>query len=110
MLHGTNGSFVKYGLDVQEATVDGGAIPQGKEWGREPDNIWGNINAEYKGVKIQGKLESEHGDYRDYFINLRDAIMGKTAIAVKPEEARNVMYLIELAFQSNREKRSIKVT
>jgi predicted dehydrogenase len=36
--------------------------------------------------------------------------MGKTAIAVKPEEARNVMYLIELAFQSNREKRSIKVT
>src|SRR5690554_6736226 len=109
MLHGTNGSFVKYGLDVQEATVDGGAIPRGKEWGREPENIWGTINAEYKGVKMQGKVESERGDYRDYFINLRDAILGKTAIAVKPEEARNVMYIIELAFRSSKEKRTIEV-
>ncbi|NLY25018.1 MAG: Gfo/Idh/MocA family oxidoreductase [Bacteroidales bacterium] len=109
MLHGTNGSFVKYGLDVQEATVDGGAIPQGKEWGREPESIWGTINAEYKGVKMQGKVESEQGDYRDYFINLRDAILGKTAIAVKPVEARNVMYIIELAFLSSREKKTIGV-
>ena len=78
-------------------------------WGREPENIWGTINAEYKGVKMQGKVESERGDYRDYFINLRDAILGKTAIAVKPEEARNVMYIIELAFRSSKEKRTIEV-
>jgi predicted dehydrogenase len=109
MLHGTNGSFVKYGLDVQEATVDGGAIPQGKDWGREPESIWGSIDAEYKGVKIKGKLESEPGDYRDYFINLRDTINGKAALAVKPEEARNVIRIIELAFRSNREKRTIEV-
>ncbi|MDO5523861.1 MAG: Gfo/Idh/MocA family oxidoreductase, partial [Bacteroidia bacterium] len=85
MIHGTNGSYVKYGLDVQEATLDGGAIPEGKNWGREPEEIWGTINAEYNGVKIQGKIESEHGDYREYFINLRDAILGKAEIAVKPE-------------------------
>jgi predicted dehydrogenase len=109
MLHGTNGSFVKYGLDVQEATLDGGAKPEGKDWGREPENIWGTINAEYKGVKIQGKLESEHGDYRDYFINLRDAINGKVPLAVKPEEALNVMRIIEIAFQSSREKRTITI-
>jgi Predicted dehydrogenases and related proteins len=109
MLHGTNGSFAKYGLDVQEATLDGGAIPEGKNWGREPESIWGTINAEYKGVKIQGKIESEHGDYRDYFINLRDAILGKAGLAVKPEEARNVMRIIELALQSNKEKRTIEV-
>lgn len=109
MIHGTNGSFVKYGLDVQEATLDGGAIPEGKNWGREPEEIWGMLNAEYKGIKIHGKLESEHGDYRDYFINLHDAILGKTAIAVKPEEARNVMRIIELSFRSSEEKRTISV-
>ena len=109
MIHGTNGSYVKYGLDVQEATLDCGAIPEGKNWGREPESIWGTINAEYNGVKIQGKVESEHGDYREYFVNLRDAIWGKTEIAVKPEEARNVMRIIELAFLSNQEKRTIKV-
>ncbi len=110
MLHGTNGSFVKYGLDIQEATLDGGAIPQGKDWGKEPESIWGSIDAEYKGVKIKGKLESEQGDYRDYFINLRDAINGKAEIAVKPEEARNVMRIIEIAFQSSREKRTIALS
>lgn len=85
MLHGTNGSFVKYGLDVQEATIDGGVKPVGKDWGREPEDIWGTLNAEYKGVKFQGKVESEHGDYREYFINLRDAINGKAELAVKPK-------------------------
>lgn len=110
MLHGTNGSFVKYGLDIQEATLDGGAIPQGKDWGKEPESIWGSIDAEYKGVKIKGKLESEQGDYRDYFINLRDTINGKAEIAVKPEEARNVMRIIEIAFQSSREKRTIALS
>lgn len=109
MLHGTNGSFVKYGLDVQEATLDGGAKPIGKDWGKEPEDIWGTIKAEYKGVKISGKLESELGDYKDYFINLRDTINGKAELAVKAEEARDVMRIIELAFQSNDEKRTIIV-
>lgn len=109
MLHGTRGSFVKQGLDIQEATLDGGARPEGKNWGREPESIWGTINAEYKGVKIQGKLESEHGDYREYFINLRDAINGEIPIAVKPEEALNVMRIIELAFQSSKERRTIAI-
>ncbi len=109
MLHGTNGSFVKYGLDVQEATLDGGAKPVGNDWGREPESIWGTLNAEYEGVKFQGKVESEHGDYREYFINLRDAINGKAELAVKPEEARDVMRVIELAFQSSQERRTIEV-
>mgnify|MGYP000917349157 FL=1 len=81
----------------------------GKDWGREPEEIWGSINADYKGVKIAGKIESELGDYKEYFINLRDAINGEAEIAVKPEEARNVMKIIELAFQSSKEGRTIKV-
>lgn len=109
LIHGRNGSFVKYGLDVQEATLDAGAVPQGKDWGREPESIWGNICVDCKEVKIEGKVESEQGDYRDYFINLRDAINGKTKIAVKPEEARNVIQIIQLALQSSREKRTISI-
>ena len=107
MLSGT--STVRSGTALQSATLDGGAIPEGKNWGREPEEIWGTVNAEYKGIKIQGKLESEHGDYREYFLNLRDAIWGKAAIAVKPEEARNVMRIIELSFRSSEERRTISV-
>lgn len=109
MIHGTNGSFVKYGLDVQEATLNAGAIPNTPDWGVEPESIWGNIDVDYNGVKIQGKIESEQGDYKDYFANVRDAIWGKAELAVKPEEARNVMKIIEVAFQSSKEGKTIKL-
>ena len=107
MIHGTKGTYIKHGLDVQEAALNAGDIPEGADWGREPKEIWGRIETEYNGVNINGLIESENGDYRDYFINLRDAIWGKAEIAVKPEEARNVIKIIELAFQSSKERRTI---
>ena len=55
-------------------------------------------------------IVSEKGDYRDYFINLRDAIWGKAEIAVTAEEGANVMKIIELAIQSDKERRTIDVT
>ena len=108
-LHGDNGSFVKYGLDVQEAAIDAGEQPNDDSWGREPEDIWGSLDVIHQGVKIQGVVESEQGDYRDYFINLRDAIRGETELAVKPEEARDVIKIIEAAFQSNNEKRTVEL-
>ncbi len=107
MIHGVNGSFVKYGLDVQESMLDAGFVPHGKDWGREPENIWGDIDVDFEGVSIRGKVESEHGDYRDFFINLRNTIKGEGVLAVKPEEARDVMRVIEATFRSNDEKRTI---
>lgn len=108
-LHGTKGSFVKYGLDVQEEHLDKGAIPISADWGTEPQSIWGTLKAEYNGIEICSTIESERGDYRDYFINLRDAIWGKTEIAVSVQEGVNVMRIIELALKSNREKRTVDV-
>jgi len=35
---------------------------------------------------------------------------GKAELAVKPEEARNVIRIIELAFQSSKEKRTLEVS
>ncbi len=109
MINGIGGSFVKYGLDVQESMLDSGFIPHGKDWGREPEDIWGELDVDYRGVKFKGSVESEQGDYRDYFINLRDAIRGEASLAVKPEEARNVMIIIEAAFKSSKEKRTVEL-
>jgi len=108
-IHGTKGSFVKYGLDVQEENIEKGTIPNTPEWGMEPKSIWGTLKTEHKGIEICSVIKSENGDYRDYFINLRDAIHGKTKIAVTAEEGANVMKIIELAIQSDKEKRTIDV-
>ena len=106
-IHGTKGSFVKYGLDVQEENLNKGMIPNTPDWGKEPQNIWGKLVTDFEGVKMEATVESENGDYREFFINLRDAIHGKAQLAVKPEEARNVIRIIELAFESSRERRTV---
>ena len=108
-IHGTKGSFIKYGLDVQEENLDKGAIPNTPDWGSEPESIWGTLKAECNGIEIKSVIQSEQGDYRDYFINLRDAIWGKGDLAVTAEEGANVMRIIELAIQSDKEKRTVEV-
>lgn len=108
-IHGTKGSFVKYGLDVQEGNLDKGAIPNTPDWGSEPEAIWGVLETEFNGINMRSIIESEKGDYRDYFINLRDAIWGKCDIAVTAQEGANVMKIIELAIQSDKEKRTFEV-
>lgn len=108
-IHGTKGSFIKYGLDVQEENLDKGAIPNTPDWGSEPESIWGTLKAECNGIEINSVIKSEQGDYRDYFINLRDAIWGKGDLAVTAEEGANVMRIIELAILSDKEKRTVEV-
>lgn len=108
-IHGTKGSFVKYGLDVQEENLGKGEIPNTPDWGMEPESIWGTLKTECEGIEICSVIKSEKGDYRDYYINLRDAIWGKTNIAVTAEEGANVMKIIELAIQSDRERRTIDI-
>lgn len=105
---GENGSFVKYGIDVQEEALIAGQKPtDNPDWGMEPEDIWGTINTTYKGLDFRGKVKSEKGDYVGYYQNVYEAICGNAELAVKPEQARNVIKVIELAMQSSEEKRTL---
>ena len=53
------------------------------------------------------KIKTEVGDYRNYYINVRDAIAGKAELAVSPQHALNYMRVLELAQKSHREKRTV---
>ena len=63
------------------------------------------LNTLVNGVHMIGNVESETGDYRSLYQNLYDAILGKEELAVKAQQARNTIRVIELASQSNEEKR-----
>jgi predicted dehydrogenase len=41
------------------------------------------------------------GDYRNFYANVRDAIEGRDQLAVTPEQALNVMRVIDLALAAN---------
>ena len=102
IIHGTKGSFIKYGMDVQEQALKSGLLPKNIEgWGVEPERLWGKVNTEVNGVHIIGKVESETGNYRDFYRNIYKTILGEELLAVTPDEARNTIRIIELAEQSN---------
>jgi predicted dehydrogenase len=108
MLFGNNGSYVKYGLDVQEEALKAGFTPQTKSnWGIEPPGIWGTLNTEINGQHFVGKIESEKGDYGTFYRNIYNTITGKEDLVVTALQARNNIRIIELAIQSQQEKRTI---
>ncbi len=41
VLHGTEGSFVKYGMDPQEEMLKKGIVPNSDDWGHETKENWG---------------------------------------------------------------------
>lgn len=109
-IHGTKGSFVKYGMDVQEETLNKGITPSDlNNWGEEHVNLRGTINTIFNDLKISGRVESEYGDYREFYRNVKEAILENKKLHVLPEEARNTIRLIELAMKSYQEKKRISI-
>lgn len=111
ILLGENGSFVKYGMDVQEEDLKAGLTPLTKvNWGEEPEELYGTICTTAKGLDIDGKVKSEKGDYREYYLNMYDAIVNNGDLIVTPKQARKTIRLIEYAMESNQERRTINVS
>lgn len=108
-INGRKGSFVKYGMDVQEEELLSGKMPKEcKDWGREPEAIYGKINTEIDGLHVTGTVESEAGDYRELYRNIYQVLTGAEELAVTAQQARNTIRIIELAEQSSKEKRWVK--
>ena len=107
ILHGHQGSFLKYGLDPQEDALKAGAVPGSKGWGLEPESQWGMINTEVKGLHITGEIETEAGNYLLFYDNVYEAIREQKPLAVKPEQARDVIRVIEGAMESSKSGKTI---
>jgi len=109
-LHGTQGAFVKLTVDPQESNLRRGYIPTDSAWGAEPEENWGLLTLSENGAITQRRVPSANCDYRGFYANLRDAILGKANLAVTPEWAIDVMRLLELARQSSNERRTVSVS
>jgi scyllo-inositol 2-dehydrogenase (NADP+) len=105
LLLGERGSYIKFGLDVQEKAFKAGELPEGVNWGLESSEAWGQMYLE----NSSGSYPTERGDYRYYYQNIADVIKGKAALKVKMEEAILVLQIIEAAFRSNEEGRRVEV-
>ena len=108
IVHGTTGSFVKFGLDPQEDALKAGVQPGGAAWGT--DTTLGRLTLRDSDIATERTVESVPGNYGAYYAAIRDAIRLGTPNPVPPEQALRIMQLIELGVASAQEGCALNVS
>jgi scyllo-inositol 2-dehydrogenase (NADP+) len=106
-VHGRKGSFVKYGMDRQEADLKEGLDPYSETWGKEDEESWGTLSL-MEGESVNTfTLPSEKGDYTQYYQGIHQAIRNNQMPPVRAAEALDVIRIIEACKQSADEKKAV---
>jgi predicted dehydrogenase len=96
VLHGTLGSWAKFGADVQEKQLVAGIRPGSPGFGEDPDP-----GILYEGATgQQRKIPAPAVNQADYYVGIRNALWGNQPNPVPPEQASAVMSMLDTSFQS----------
>ncbi|HEX2778588.1 MAG TPA: Gfo/Idh/MocA family oxidoreductase, partial [Gemmatimonadaceae bacterium] len=101
---GSDATFTKFGLDVQEAASREGARPGQSGWGEEPRERWGRLA---RGSETS-VVETKRGAYERYYAGIAAALRGEAPPPVLPEEAVAGLEIIEAAMRSAAEGRVVE--
>lgn len=109
VLHGTLGSYVKHGVDKQEAALLRGEMPDQPHWGEETEEEWGLIHTEIDGEEICRKYPGISGNYGGFYQNIFEHLRLGEALQTGARDILNVIRVIEAAYQSQREGKVISL-
>ncbi|MGI4852785.1 MAG: Gfo/Idh/MocA family oxidoreductase [Janthinobacterium lividum] len=109
-LEGTGGSYVKFGLDPQELSIIGGAkvppLGSPEPWLPEPQSLWGTLTVApdpaQPATLIKTQVPTQAGDYRAFYSNVAECILGTAAQIVTPRAAVHIARITEMAQESSR--------
>jgi predicted dehydrogenase len=107
-LRGTRGGFRKNGIDPQEAALSKVTRIENPNWGHEPVSEWGIKHIDLDGGIDTETVESIPGDYRQFYIQLREAIEGRAATPTNAAEAWRTAKILEWAKLSSAERKEIE--
>jgi scyllo-inositol 2-dehydrogenase (NADP+) len=106
-IHGTRGSYVKTGLDVQEDQLKAGLRPGDANFGRNPPGLLREVDGDHD---LRQEFATRDGAYADYYRSLAASILDGKPFPVPARDAVNVMAIIELAIRSNEEGQRLVFT
>jgi hypothetical protein len=102
MIHGTLGSFLKYGEDPQEALLKEGVLPTTPHWGEEPEEQRGLLHTEVDVKIIKEKYPSVPGSFGFYYANLYKTIALGEPLQEKAEHGFNAIRRLNWASSSKK--------
>jgi scyllo-inositol 2-dehydrogenase (NADP+) len=92
---GSEGAFVSWGLDPQEAQLTAGLAPDDPTYGLPAPQDWPVVG-------VSGATESvtpERGDYPAFYRGVADALLNGTRVPVDPRDSVEVIRILEVAHQ-----------
>jgi hypothetical protein len=92
---------VKHTLDPQEALLRADVPASGEDWGVESEKDWGSMTTWWGDELTHQKVPTLRGDYRDFYAQVREAILGTAEPPVTTDEALRLMYTLELCRESS---------
>lgn len=104
MIHGTRGSYVKTGLDVQEDQLKAGLRPGDAEFGKNPPGSLREVDGDHD---LRQEFATRDGAYVEFYKTLATSALDGKPFPVSPQDAIDVMTVIELAIQSDAEGRRL---
>ncbi len=105
-VHGRDGSWVKHGLDVQEAQLRRGVAPGAPGWGIDPRH--GELlRCDAEDNVQRTTVDNQPGDYRRLYAQFAAAMRGEGEPTVSAEQALQLMRLLEAGMESAREGRRV---
>lgn len=103
---GEEGGLVKTGRDPQEPAMIAGNIGAARE---EPQDR-ARVTTTRDGLLSETVVESLRPSWKSYYQNIADVLLKGAELAVKPEEGRRVVALLDAAEESVRTRASVAVS
>ena len=103
---GTKASYLKKRFDPLESALRSHVPGPGESWMLEKPEDFGEVISEVDG-RIERRKVASFGDWREFYANVRDYMLGQAELLVTPEQALNVMIALELARESSATGRTV---
>jgi scyllo-inositol 2-dehydrogenase (NADP+) len=97
---GSDGGFVKYGIDPQEDALRAGNIDAATE---RPQHEGILRRSDESGQVVESRVPTVRAHWDEYYRNIAEHVAGRAPLAVTAEQAREVVRVLEAAILSSRE-------
>lgn len=109
LLHGSKGSFVKFGEDTQAKALIEGKSPQEEGFGEDREEFYGTVSFMEGEQEIEQTVKTIPGSYLSYYKGIYACIRNGEGNPVPAEDGLRTIKIIQTAVKSSKQKAVVRL-